>query len=89
VKHLRDLTFTYDEAQAPTLAGVNLDVGEGNLVLLCGPTGCGKTTLALCLNGLVPYATGGQLASTIQVCGVDPTQTICGWWPSMPLRWCC
>jgi energy-coupling factor transport system ATP-binding protein len=72
---IRDLTFTYDEAQSPALAGVNLDAGEGDLVLLCGPTGCGKTTLALCLNGLVPHATGGQLAGSVEVGGVNTTRT--------------
>jgi len=72
---IRDLTFIYDEAESPALAGVNLDVGEGALVLLCGPTGCGKTTLALCLNGLVPYTTGGRLTGSVQVGGVDATQT--------------
>jgi energy-coupling factor transport system ATP-binding protein len=72
---IRDLTFTYDEAQSPALAGVNLDAGEGDLVLLCDPTGCGKTTLALCLNGLVPHATGDQLAGSVEVGGVNTTRT--------------
>ncbi|MEE9615680.1 MAG: ATP-binding protein [Anaerolineae bacterium] len=44
-------------------------------MLLCGPTGCGKTTLALCLNGLVPHATGGQLAGSVEVGGVNTTRT--------------
>lgn len=57
------------------MSDLNLEIAEGQLVLLCGPTGCGKSTLALALNGLVPATTGGCLSGEIEVCGVDPTKT--------------
>src|SRR5207245_3059320 len=43
----------------PALAGVDLDVAEGEVVLLSGPNGAGKTTLLRLLAGLLPLA-GGQ-----------------------------
>ena len=72
---VRNLAYSYDGGQSPVLSGVNLDVGEGELVLFCGPTGSGKTTLALCLNGLVPYATGGDLSGTVRIGDVDVPET--------------
>ena len=42
----------------PALAGVDLDVDEGELVLLSGPNGAGKTTLLRLLAGMVPLHSG-------------------------------
>ncbi len=42
----------------PALAGVDLDVEEGDIVLLSGPNGAGKTTLLRLLAGLVPLHAG-------------------------------
>ena len=43
----------------PALAGVDLDVARGEIVLLQGPNGAGKTTLLRACAGLVPV-TGGE-----------------------------
>ena len=69
------LGLRYDDTPSPTLRDVNLKINPGELVLLCGPTGCGKTSLALCSNGLVPFATSGTLSGDLRVCGLDPRQT--------------
>jgi energy-coupling factor transporter ATP-binding protein EcfA2 len=69
---IHNLTFRYDGETNPTLKNLSLKVNRGELVLLCGPTGSGKTTLALSLNGLVPYTTGGDLTGSIEVCGLNP-----------------
>lgn len=72
---LRDVTFRYPAAAHAALAGVDLAVHSGDLVLVCGPSGGGKSTLLrLCL-GLVPQFSGGDLAGTLSVLGHDPTQT--------------
>jgi len=42
----------------PALAGVDLEVAAGQVVLLRGPNGAGKTTLLRCCAGLVPLARG-------------------------------
>jgi len=38
----------------PVFDGVNLEVGEREIVALVGPSGCGKTTLLRCIDGLIP-----------------------------------
>lgn len=36
------------------LSDINLTVGKGEFVLLCGESGCGKTTMTKLINGLIP-----------------------------------
>ncbi|MDP1805585.1 MAG: heme ABC exporter ATP-binding protein CcmA [Acidimicrobiales bacterium] len=45
----------------PALAGVDLEVAAGEIVLLRGPNGAGKTTLLRCLAGLLPVVRGDAL----------------------------
>ncbi|MEZ5141537.1 MAG: ATP-binding cassette domain-containing protein [Acidimicrobiales bacterium] len=63
------VTFTYPTAGAPSLAGVDLAVEEGELALVVGRTGAGKSTLLRAVNGLVPRFTGGHLAGDVVVHG--------------------
>ena len=66
-----DVSVTYDGAAAPVLAHVDLHVPEGELVLVVGRTGTGKSTLLRCVNGLVPHFTGGTLSGRVTVAGRD------------------
>lgn len=62
---------TYAGAAAPVLTDVDLRIEEGELVLVVGPTGVGKSTLLGAVNGLVPHFTGGTLAGRVRVDGRD------------------
>ncbi|GAB2895917.1 ABC transporter ATP-binding protein [Streptomyces mayteni] len=64
-----EVTFTYPDAERPTLRDVELDIGEGELCLVTGRTGTGKSTLLGAVNGLVPRFTGGTLRGTVTVAG--------------------
>ena len=66
-----DVSVTYDGAVAPVLCHVDLHVPEGELVLVVGRTGTGKSTLLRCVNGLVPHFTGGTLSGRVTVAGRD------------------
>ncbi|MGW0737920.1 ABC transporter ATP-binding protein [Streptomyces sp. NPDC002851] len=66
-----DVSVTYDGATAPTITGVDLTVPEGELVLLVGPSGVGKSTLLGTVSGLVPHFTGGTLSGRVTVAGRD------------------
>jgi energy-coupling factor transport system ATP-binding protein len=65
------VTVTYADAAGPVLVDVSLHVPEGELVLVVGPTGVGKSTLLGTVNGLVPHFTGGTLAGRVTVDGRD------------------
>ncbi|MEP6696039.1 MAG: ATP-binding cassette domain-containing protein [Pseudonocardiales bacterium] len=65
------VSFTYPGATAPTLREVTLHVPEGELCVVVGRTGTGKSTLLRAVNGLVPHFTGGVLAGRVAVAGRD------------------
>ncbi|MGZ9930734.1 ABC transporter ATP-binding protein [Streptomyces sp. NC-S4] len=65
------VSVTYDGAPAPSLRGVDLEIPEGELTLLVGPSGVGKSTLLGTVSGLVPHFTGGTLRGRVTVAGRD------------------
>lgn len=65
------VTITYDGATRPVLSDVTLSLDEGELVLVVGRTGCGKSTFLKAINGLVPHFTGGTLSGRVLVDGRD------------------
>jgi energy-coupling factor transport system ATP-binding protein len=65
------VTVTYSDDELPVLRDVDLDIDEGELVLVVGRTGVGKSTLLGAINGLVPHFTGGTLAGRVLVDGRD------------------
>ena len=65
------VTVTYPDAAQPTLCDVDLDIDEGELCLVVGLTGVGKSTLLGAINGLVPHFTGGTLRGRVTVDGLD------------------
>ena len=48
-----DVTFTYGEESSQGLEGVSLHVRQGETVVLCGESGCGKSTVTRLINGLI------------------------------------
>ena len=62
---------TYPDATAPTITDVSFHVDEGELCLVVGSTGVGKSTLLGAVNGLVPHFTGGLLSGRVTVDGRD------------------
>ncbi|GDY66054.1 hypothetical protein SAV14893_054470 [Streptomyces avermitilis] len=66
-----DVSVTYDGAAEPTVRGVDFTVPEGELVLLVGPSGVGKSTVLGAVSGLVPHFTGGTLRGRVTVAGRD------------------
>ncbi|PZT74888.1 MULTISPECIES: ABC transporter ATP-binding protein [unclassified Streptomyces] len=66
-----DVSVRYEGVERPTLSGIDLTVPEGELVLLVGPSGVGKSTLLGAVSGLVPHFTGGRLTGRVTVGGRD------------------
>ena len=63
--------YRYPTSSLDVFADVSVDVADGEVVLLRGPSGGGKSTLLRCLNGLVPHSTGGRFRGRVVVCGLD------------------
>ncbi|MGY3201420.1 ABC transporter ATP-binding protein [Streptomyces sp. TE5632] len=66
-----NVSVTYDGMPEPSVRGVDFEVPEGELVLLAGPSGVGKSTVLGAVSGLVPHFTGGTLHGRVTVAGRD------------------
>lgn len=49
-----NFSFTYHNADSESLTGIDFIIRKGEFILLTGHSGCGKTTLTRCINGLIP-----------------------------------
>ena len=58
---MEDVSFAYENNDSGrNLTDINLSVDEGEVILLCGESGCGKTTITRFLNGLIPNFFNGN-----------------------------
>ena len=66
---VRDLGFRYNSRRTPAIEDINLQLEPGQVVLLAGSSGCGKTTLMRCVNGLIPHTYHGYMQGEIELYG--------------------
>lgn len=68
---VENLTFRYQARPEPAIRDVSFALKPGEIVLVAGASGCGKTTLIRCINGLIPRTYRGDLGGRILVFGRD------------------
>ena len=67
----RNVSFSYPDSADGCLKHISLTIPDGQCVLLCGRSGCGKTTLTRLVNGLIPQFFAGELHGQILLDGED------------------
>ena len=72
---LKNVSFRYTNGDAGALDNLELTVKKGECVLLCGASGCGKTTITRLLNGLIPHYYEGTLDGEVSVFGRSIRET--------------
>jgi energy-coupling factor transport system ATP-binding protein len=72
---IQDISFGYD-GQDKTLKNINLEIKQGECILLCGESGCGKTTMTKLVNGLIPhFCEGYELEGTVRIKNTEVAKT--------------
>lgn len=74
IVELEDLSFTYRGGRKRALRDICLEMEEGEFVVWMGHTGAGKSTLACCLNALIPSYIRGELRGKARVLDRDILQ---------------
>lgn len=69
---VRDLTLNF--GAVPVLKSLNLDVEEGEFIVLLGPSGCGKSTLLNCIAGLLDISDGQIWIRDRNVTWAEPSE---------------
>ena len=66
-----NVSLVYPTSTKTVLEGLTFSIEEGEMVLVIGSTGTGKSSLLRLINGLVPHHTGGILAGDVIVDGIS------------------
>ena len=62
---LKQISFSYVDGTDGGLENIDLSIKDGECILLCGRSGCGKTTITRLINGLIPGFFPGELEGSI------------------------
>lgn len=67
---ITDLSYRYStESDQYSIKNLNLEIQKGEFVVLCGRSGCGKTTVTRLINGLIPHLYEGETTGSVEVAG--------------------
>ena len=69
------LSFSYKDLEKGSLRKLHLKIPKGQCVLLCGASGCGKTTLTRLVNGLIPHFFEGKISGKVTIKGMNVAET--------------
>jgi energy-coupling factor transporter ATP-binding protein EcfA2 len=72
---IEKLSFRYRDREKPAIRDISFSAGPGEILLIAGASGCGKTTLIRCINGLIPRSYKGERTGRILLHGQETT----GW----------
>src|ERR1700690_861396 len=68
---IENLSFRYRDHQDKAIDHITFNANRGEILLIAGASGCGKTTLIRAVNGLIPRSYKGELSGQILVFGED------------------
>lgn len=64
-----NLSFRYRDRQGAAIHNISFEAKPGEVLLIAGASGCGKTTLIRCINGLIPRSYKGEMSGEVLVFG--------------------
>lgn len=68
---VENLSFRYHTRSDQAIQNISFELWPGEILLVAGASGCGKTTLMRCINGLIPRSYKGELHGRVLLHGQD------------------
>jgi energy-coupling factor transporter ATP-binding protein EcfA2 len=68
---IENLSFQYRTRPEQAIQHISFELKPGEMLLIAGSSGCGKTTLARCINGLIPRSYRGKREGKVLLHGKD------------------
>src|SRR5215208_1648983 len=68
---VENITFQYRTRPEQAIKNISFELMPGEMLLIAGSSGCGKTTLARCINGLIPRSYRGKREGKVLLHGKD------------------
>ena len=65
----RNVSFSYSDSTDDGLKNIDITIPDGQCILLCGRSGCGKTPLTRLINGLIPQFFAGEWSGEVLLDG--------------------
>ncbi|MGD2026198.1 MAG: ABC transporter ATP-binding protein [Anaerolineales bacterium] len=69
--NIENLTFSYRDREETAIRDISFTANPGEILLVAGASGCGKTTLIRCINGLIPRSYKGKMSGRVLVHGKE------------------
>ena len=66
-----NLSFRYRDRQGTAIHAISFEAEPGEILLIAGASGCGKTTLVRAINGLIPRSYKGEIGGQVLLFGED------------------
>ena len=71
---IKNVSYSYT-GEENCINNISLTIPDGQVTVLCGESGCGKTTVTRLINGLIPHYYEGKLSGNVDVNGKGTTAT--------------
>ncbi len=71
---VENLTFRYRVREEKALKDISFEMQPGEMLLIAGASGCGKTTLARAINGLIPRSYKGEMSGSVRLYGQEVSE---------------
>ena len=68
---LEKVSYKYPRSPDMVLKEITMEIYRGEFLGIIGPTGAGKTTFCLAMNGIVPQFYGGRFFGAVKIAGLD------------------
>lgn len=68
---LKNISVQYNENNKKTLDNINISLHKGECLLLCGKSGCGKSTITKLINGIIPHCEDAFVEGEVLIDGIE------------------